>query len=634
MFANYAWLIMLLPLVAFIVLIAFSRSFRGAAQLIGNIWSAAALILALLVLGERFGAGVVPYQSSFTWLQFGDFSLTLGFEVTNLTALMLVVVTAVSFLVNLYSSGYMKGDERITVFYAYLALFSFSMLGLVLSDNLFMLYIFWELVGVCSFLLIGFWFQKPAAKAAAKKAFIVTRIGDAGLLIGILLLYWNMPDHQLDFVSISNVFSNPELLATAGIGAGLTTAIALMIFLGAVGKSGQFPLHVWLPDAMEGPTPVSALIHAATMVAAGVFLVARTFDIFLASPAALETVAYIGGFTAIFAALIATAQSDIKRILAYSTVSQLGYMMLALGLGSLVGGMFHLFTHAFFKALLFLGAGSIIHAVVTQDINEMGGVGKKMKTTMITFGIGTLALSGIPPFSGFWSKDLILTTAWNSNKVLFVVAIVAAFLTALYMARLFFLTFTGKPRTEEASHAHESPKTMTIPLIILAVLAVVTGFLGMPWKNFFEEWFVAGGITQAAEAGAHEGSTVIMILSAVVGIIGLYVGWLIYGKGTIRRASQINGMRGIHRLLANKFYIDELYHVIFVRGFKFIGSILQVIDRFIIDGIVRLIGAIAILFGRGETTAQNGQIQTYGIVTVFGLVILLLAVAGRRFWGL
>ncbi|MGO4273180.1 NADH-quinone oxidoreductase subunit L, partial [Paenibacillus sp. TAF58] len=364
-YSQYAWLIPLFPLLAFLALTAMGRQLKDLGIYISIFAMLASFIVALLIFVERIGGKVEDYTwNKLHWLQVGDFTLNMGFEVNNLNALMLVIVTLVSLLVNIYSKGYMKGDERIHVFFGYIALFSFSMLGLVISENMLELYIFWELVGVCSFLLVGFWYFKPEAKAAAKKAFIVTRIGDVGLFIAILLLFWYMPGHALDFTSIHNAFTTGKIDPT------IITWIAILIFIGAMGKSGQFPLHTWLPDAMEGPTPISALIHAATMVAAGVYLVARTFDIFHASPDALLVVAYVGGFTAIFAATIGIAQNDIKRILAYSTVSQLGYMMMALGIGvSYTSGMFHLFTHAFFKALLFLGAGSVIHAVHTQDIN-------------------------------------------------------------------------------------------------------------------------------------------------------------------------------------------------------------------------------------------------------------------------
>jgi len=619
-FAEYAWLVPVLPAAAFAILTAMGRSAGRAGAWIGTLLTLASLVLSLLIAGQRLSGTAEEYSNYYNWIQAGNLSLSIGFEVTNMTSMMLVVVTLVSFLVNLYSLGYMKDDERISTFFAYVALFSASMLGLVLSYNLLTMYIFCELVGVCSFLLIGFWFRKPEAKAAAKKAFIVTRIGDLGLLIALFLLFWYMPDHALDFTSIHNVFGTQ----TGAISMGITTLIAILIFLGAVGKSGQFPLHVWLPDAMEGPTPISALIHAATMVAAGVFLVARTFPIFLASPAAMDTVAIVGAFTAIFAATIGLAQNDIKRVLAYSTVSQLGYMMLALGVGSISGAMFHLFTHAFFKALLFLGAGSVIHSVHTQDIREMGGLGRKMKITAWTFGIGSLALSGIPPFAGFWSKDAILASALEHNPIYFVVGIVAAFFTALYMARLFFLVFVGKPRGE-TTNAHESPAVMTIPLLVLALLAIVAGFVQTPFSGWFGEW-----ITGDAEGG-HE-SGLVMVLSAAVGLLGIYIGWLIYAKGTLRRDIVSARMPGLVKLLERKYYIDELYHYVIVKPLNGLGYLLEAFDNYVVDGVVRLAGQSVSAVGRLNSRLQSGQVQGYVLTAIVGLVILAVAIAGRRFW--
>jgi NADH-quinone oxidoreductase subunit L len=615
-FAAYAWLVPALPLAAFALLTAFGKSMRIGGAWIGIVASLGSLVLALLIAGERL-AGAADYSQSLEWMRFGTATLRIGFDVTNLTSLMMVVVTLVGFLVNVYSLGYMRDDERLTVYYAYVALFLASMLGLVLADNLLALYIFWELVGACSFLLIGFWYRKPEARAAAKKAFIVTRIGDLGLLIAILLLFWYMPGHALDFTSIHNEFANEGAIST-----GVTTLIALLIFLGAVGKSGQFPLHVWLPDAMEGPTPISALIHAATMVAAGVFLVARTFDIFEAAPAAMTTVAIVGAFTALFAATIALAQNDIKRVLAYSTVSQLGYMMLALGVGSVTAAMFHLFTHAFFKALLFLAAGSVIHAVHTQDIREMGGLGSRMKVTAWTFGIGALALAGIPPLAGFWSKDAILAAALAENPLLFFAGAFTAFLTAVYMARLFFLVFAGKP--ERTAQAHESPAIMTVPLVVLAVLSVAAGFVETPWRGWFGEWLTG-------EAAHHEGYLA-MIVATAAGLLGLYLGWLIYGKGAIRRESFAERMPGLVRLLERRYYIDEFYEAAFVRPLRWLGRALNRFDDVVVDGCVRFVGGVAVALGRLNTRLQNGQLQNYLLAAVFGVVVLVLAVAGRRFW--
>ncbi len=618
-FAEYAWLVPVFPLAAFAILTAMGKGAKKTGPWIGIIGTLASLVLSLCIAFERMTDNADDYSKSIEWLQVGSLKLNAGFEVTNLTSLMLVVVTLVSFLVNVYSRGYMRDDERISTFFAYVALFTSSMLGLVLSDNLLTFYIFWELVGVCSFLLVGFWYHKPEAKAAAKKAFIVTRIGDLGLLIALLLLFWYMPDHALDFTTIHNVFSTPGGVISVGI----TTLIALLIFVGAVGKSGQFPLHTWLPDAMEGPTPISALIHAATMVAAGVFLVARTFPIFEASDAAMTTVAVIGAFTAIFAASIGLAQNDIKRILAYSTVSQLGYMMLALGVGSVSAAMFHLFTHAFFKALLFLGAGSVIHGAHTQDIREMGGLGKTMKITAWTFGIGALALSGIPPFAGFWSKDAILAAALDKNGILFAVGAIAAFFTALYMARLFFLVFTGKPKQD--SHAHESPPSMTIPLIVLAILSVVAGFVDTPFKGWLGEWLTG-------EAPEHHGSGVVMVVSVAVGLLGIYIGWLVYVKGTVRRDAVSSRAPGLVRTLERKYYIDELYDLILVKPLRSFGKALQAFDDYIVDGVVRLAGYSTSALGRLNSRLQSGQVQTYALTALIGIVILALAIAGRRFW--
>lgn len=619
-YSQYAWLIPLFPLLSFLLLTAVGRQLKDAGAYISIVAVFASFVVSLLIFIERLGGQIEDFTwNKLQWINFGTFSLNMGFEVTNLNALMLVIVTLVSLLVNLYSKGYMEGDDRINVFFAYIALFTFSMLGLVISENLLELYIFWELVGVCSFLLVGFWYFKPEARAAAKKAFIVTRIGDVGLLIAILLLFWAMPNHSLDFTSIHNA------LTSGKISGGMVTLIAILIFVGAIGKSGQFPLHTWLPDAMEGPTPISALIHAATMVAAGVYLVARTFDIFQASPAALTVVACIGGFTAIFAATIGTAQNDIKRILAYSTVSQLGYMMMALGIGTSVAytaGIFHLFTHAFFKALLFLGAGSVIHAVHTQDIHEMGGLGSKMKVTAWTFGIGALALSGIPPLSGFWSKDAILSEAYVHNQLLFWVGLIAAFFTAFYMSRLFFLVFMGKPRHQE--HVHESPATMTLPLIVLAVLAVVAGFVFTPFSPWLGAWLTGHAEEESANA-------VVMILSTFVGLLGIGLGYLVYMKKSIPSDVVSSRAPWLYRLLNRKYYIDEIYENGIVRPLKAFGLMLHLFDEYIVDGIVKLVSYSVVGIGRIGSRLQNGQVQSYGLATLLGLLILILAIAGRRF---
>jgi NADH-quinone oxidoreductase subunit L len=619
-YSQYAWLIPLFPLLSFLLLMAVGRQLKSAGAYISILAVFASFVVSLLIFMERVGGSIEDYTwNKLAWIKIGDFSLSMGFEITNLNALMLVIVTLVSLLVNLYSKGYMHGDERINVFFSYIALFTFSMLGLIISENIVELYIFWELVGVCSFLLVGFWYFKPEARAAAKKAFIVTRIGDVGLFIAILLLFWAMPNHALDFTSIHNAFT------TGKIPGDVTTWIAILIFIGAMGKSGQFPLHTWLPDAMEGPTPISALIHAATMVAAGVYLVARTFDIFVASPTALTVVAVIGAFTAIFAATIGVAQNDIKRILAYSTVSQLGYMMMALGIGTTVAytaGIFHLFTHAFFKALLFLGAGSVIHAVHTQDVNEMGGLASKMKVTTWTFAIGTLALSGIFPLSGFWSKDAILAEAYGHHMGLFWVGLIGAFFTAFYMSRLFFLVFTGKPRHHAAPH--ESPASMTIPLVVLAVLAVVAGFVFTPFNPWLGGWLT----------GHHEeehANWVVIILSNLVGLLGIGLGYLIYVKQSISRDVIAGPAPWLYNMLNRKYYIDEFYNVIFVKSLRGIGLVLDLFDQYVVDGLVRLATAGVVGIGRLGSRMQNGQVQAYGLATLLGFIILALALVGRRF---
>ncbi|GMK38218.1 NADH-quinone oxidoreductase subunit L [Paenibacillus sp. CCS19] len=617
-YSEAAWLVPLFPLAAFLVLLSFGRGMRSWAPIIGAAGTLCSLVLSILVLLEG-----IEFQDRIDWIKMGSLTLSLGYEITHLTSLMLVIVSLVSFLVCVYSAGYMKTDERITVFYSYISLFVFSMLGLVIADNILLLYICWELVGVCSFLLVGFWYQKPEAKAAAKKAFIVTRIGDAGLLLAVILLFWYMPSHALDFAGIQNVFAGQSGVVDDGI----VTLIALLIFIGAMGKSGQFPLHVWLPDAMVGPTPISALIHAATMVAAGVFLIVRTFVLFQASSAAMDIVAYVGAFTALFAATIALAQHDVKRILAYSTISQLGYMMLALGLGSMTGAMFHLMTHAFFKALLFLAAGSIIHATSKQDIRELGGLGQPMRITAILFGVGALALSGVPPFSGFWSKDVILSAAMDHNPFLFGVGIVGALLTALYMSRLFFRVFAGKPSTA-ADHVHESPLVMVLPMALLAVLAIGAGFVDTPWNEWFSGWLAGNGNDTAAESS----SPIVMIISAAVSLLGIYMGWLAYVKRTIRPRAIAESMPRATGLLEQGYRMDDLYEVVIVRPYRLLSHGIRLFDRYVVDGVVRLTAAAASGLGRTTASLQNGQVQTYGLAAIIGLIIIVVAFAGRRFW--
>ncbi|HDX9587191.1 TPA: NADH-quinone oxidoreductase subunit L [Bacillus pseudomycoides] len=616
---DYAWLIPLFPLVSFVLLVMFGKKLKEGSSWLGILLTFLSFAGAVVVLIERLSSETVKQQ--WTWLQIGDVNISFGFEVNALNALMLFIVTLVSLLVHMYSKGYMHGDERLHIFYAYLGLFTFAMLGLVISTNLLQLYIFWELVGLGSFLLIGFYFFKEEAKAAAKKAFIMTRIGDVGLFIGMILLFWQVGsfDYNVIFQSVQ----------AGDISQAMITLTAILIFVGAIGKSGQFPLHTWLPDAMEGPTPVSALIHAATMVAAGVYLVATMFPLFAASEAAMQTVAIVGGITAIFAASIGIVQTDIKRVLAYSTVSQLGYMMLALGSAGYVAGVFHLTTHAFFKALLFLAAGSVIHAVHTQNIEEMGGLFKKMKVTGSLFLIGTFAISGVPLFSGFFSKDEILAATWErGNYGLFVLAVIAAFFTAFYMFRLYFLVFTGEARGEQ-KHVHESPKVMTVPMMVLGVLAIGAGYVNTPWfGTFLGDWLTKDAAFQVREV---HGPAWIMIVATLVSLAGIGLAYLIYGKHTISRDWLGGKNAAMYSLLKEKYYIDELYSVTVLPLVKGIAYVLYFFETYIVEGAMQLIGGIVKGVSTIGSKLQNGQVQMYGTVTAVclaALVVILLLTGG------
>jgi NADH-quinone oxidoreductase subunit L len=615
----YAWLVPLFPLVAYLILLVLGkRAQEGLVTAIGVLFTFASFIVSLPILAAASKGGAdAPYL--FHWLTVGKQTLTVGFQVTPLNALMLVVVTFVSTLVLLFSKGYMHGDERFSVFYQYLCLFVFSMLGLVLSPNLLQLYVFWELVGLCSYLLVGFWYFKPEAAAAAKKSFIVTRIGDVGLFIGIVLLY--LATGTFDYDSIFQAVEAKQFAIDWMSPQAFITLTAILVFVGAIGKSAQFPLHVWLPDAMEGPTPVSALIHAATMVAAGVYLVARSFPLFAASPAAMMVVAVVGGFTAIFAAAIGLTQKDIKRVIAYSTVSQLGYMMLGLGVSAYVAGVFHLMTHAFFKALLFLAAGSVIHATETQDLERMGGLWRKMPVTAWTFLFGALALAGIPPFAGFWSKDEIVGAAFASGHgFLGMLALIAAFFTAFYIFRVFFLAFTGEYRGGGGQEPHESGAVMTVPLLLLAALALISGFFNAPFLGSQLSSFLLSGGEWGKEYPASGG---LMALTSVIGLAGIGLAWLMYGNRSLS-AEQVAKTAGpLYTFSFRKFFVDEIYQALIVRPVVAIGKVLDFIDRWIVDGIVTLVGEAAYIVSLGLKYGQNGQIQTYGLLATLGVAILV-----------
>jgi proton-translocating NADH-quinone oxidoreductase chain L len=603
--------------------------------------------LAIAVLLQFLGdpalqrAGVTIHL--FDWFSFGNLSYTIDFRVDPLTAIMLVVVTSVSMLVHLYSIGYLQGDPGFSRFFIELALFTVSMLILVLGANFLVLFIGWELVGLSSYLLIGFWFNQPPPDpasdiaipwppAASLKAFVTTRLGDFGFLIGILILF--AATGTFNFVALNS--------ATHNVNVAVVTLAMILVFCGAIGKSAQFPLHVWLPDAMAGPTPVSALIHAATMVAAGVYLVARLFPIYfnVAGPEALLVVAYIGGFTALFAATIALVQNDIKAVLAYSTISQLAYMFVGLGVADNISvGMFHLFTHAFFKALLFLGSGSVIHAVAVQDMRKMGGLAKFMPITALTFLIATLSICGIPPFAGFWSKDPIIGAAFewgklhNGNYSLYALTLFTALLTAFYMFRLFFMTFGGRggrlgglfggrEQYRGEAHPHESPWVMWVPLVLLAIPSTIAGFWAL--NNGFAN-FITGGESLPYVNPFTDGLTYFGLGAAVVGIA---FAWLMYGLGVIPANAFTRNPVGAfcYRVLSKRYYLDELYGLIIRYVVLGLCNFAAGFDRIVIDGVVN--GSARTVRGLGDATrrSQTGFLQNYGAAIFGGAIILMVAV--------
>ncbi len=623
---QLVWLIFLLPLFSFIIISFFIRPFvRQESKVAGYIIIAALLgsftlsVWALTAVMAAPGHELPMPDISWVVIE-GGVTIHLGLIMDSLTAVMLIVVTLVSLMVQIYSQGYMAGDPGYHRYFAFMSLFTASMLGLVLANNLLFLYVFWELVGLCSYLLIGFWFHRPAAANAAKKAFIVTRLGDFGFLAAILALYYN-----------TGTFDIAELhgLAITGALAGtILTWAAIGIFAGAVGKSAQFPLHTWLPDAMEGPTPVSALIHAATMVAAGVFLVARMFPLFEHSVEALTTVAIIGGFTAVFAASIGLVMTDIKRVLAYSTISQLGYMMLGLGTGGIAIGIFHLFNHAFFKALLFLGAGSVNHATGTFDMRQMGGLRKVMPWTYATFVIASLSIAGIWPLAGFWSKDEVLAASLANQPILFYLAMITVFMTAFYMFRVVFMTFGGEYRggNPEAHgvHPHESPSVMVMPMVILAILAVVSGFWNVTGQFGA---FLGHGETYSFVQGffgilSHPLPWISLILAG----LGILLAYAMYSTKWLS-AERIGSLfRPLYTLLYRKYWLDELYENIFIRKILVNGFFagLQVFDDSGVDGTVNGIANATIAGGRAIRRTQTGQLQLYGLFMGIGVLAIIL----------
>jgi len=564
----------------------------------------------------------------FNWIAYSNMNIGFGFLIDPLTLVMLLVISGVGFLIHLYSIGYMHGDEGFTRFFTHLNLFIFFMMLLVMGSNYLVMFIGWEGVGLCSYLLIGFWFKNDAYNDAAKKAFIMNRIGDLGFLLGMFLMLFNFG--SLDY----SVVAQKALLLQ--VGSSVLVAITLLLFVGATGKSAQIPLYTWLPDAMAGPTPVSALIHAATMVTAGIYMIVRSNVIYALAPFTLEIVAIVGVATCLFAAIIGLMQNDIKKVLAYSTVSQLGIMFAALGIGAFSSGMFHLVTHAFFKALLFLGSGSVIHALHgEQDIRKMGGLRKYIKITFITFLIGAVAISGIPPFAGFFSKDEILSHAFENNKIIWAILSISSMMTAFYMFRLVYLTFFNDFRgTEETkTHIHESPSIMTIPLIILATLSIIGGFIGVPSVFGFTHQFQAyiSSVTDASKELMkenielnHSMEWVLIVTAVVAAIVSILYARFKYIIKKEQPSEDVT-LSGFDKVVYNKFYVDELYDSIIVKPLKVLSDLfLVLVDKLIIDLFVNAIAWIVGLFGRTLRLVQSGNTGFYVFAMVFGIIVLFV----------
>ena len=660
--AELAWLIPVLPLLGGVItglgLISFNQKINNlkkpvAISLISFVGAAAVLSYAVLI--EQM-SGAPKVEHLFVWASAGDFVLPMGYVIDPLSAVMLALVTTIALLVMVYSHGYMSHDKGYVRFFTYLALFSSSMLGLIVSPNLLEIYVFWELVGMCSYLLVGFWYNREGAAHAAQKAFVVNRVGDFGLLLGILGLFW--ATGSFDFVGISVGLSNA--IDSGNVPTWAALMICLLVFMGPMAKSAQFPLHVWLPDAMEGPTPISALIHAATMVAAGVFLVARLEPLYSQFPLVGLVIAIFGTITCFLGASIALTQMDLKKGLAYSTVSQLGYMMLAMGCGAPIAGMFHLVTHAFFKAMLFLCSGSVIHSmeevvghepVLAQDMRLMGGLRKKMPITSITFLIGCIAISGIPPLAGFWSKDEILGEAFNSFPLLWFVGFITAGMTAFYMFRLYFLTFEGSFRggneelqkqlliesgkyfeDEKEEHhqgvLHESPWPMTFPLIALAIPSVLIGFLGTPWNSVFASLLNPEEAIEMSARFSWAEFLPLAIASVIISCSGITLAvFSYYFKRINLEDLVVKKFPAINKFLIKKWYLDDINEKIFVRGSRKIAREVLEVDAKVVDGVVNLTGLLTLGSGEGLKYFETGRAQFYALI-VFGGVIALVALFG------
>lgn len=634
------YLTVLLPLLGFLINGIFGSRIKNE-KVIGTIGSGVIGISFLIALGAFFETLSLPVDQRqlivnlFTWLNVGGLDVSFAYQVDQLSLVMALIVTGVGFVIHVYSIGYMHGDKGFWRFFSYLNLFIFAMMNLILADNFVLLFLGWEGVGLCSYLLIGFWydrkFEKSTTSDAAKKAFIVNRIGDFGFLLGMFLIFLTFGS-----LNFNEVFSKAN---TFSVSTSVYGFITLFLFIGATGKSAQIPLYVWLPDAMAGPTPVSALIHAATMVTAGVYMVARCSVLFASAPQIMMVVAIIGLLTAFFAATIGIVQNDIKKVLAYSTISQLGYMFLAMGVGAFSAGIFHVMTHAFFKALLFLGAGSVIHAMhEEQDIQRYGGLKKYMPQTAVTFLIAALAISGIPPLSGFFSKDEILWYSFaNGSFILWLVGVITALMTAFYMFRLYFLTFEGKERFGHDKHPHESPKVMTIPLIILAILSVIGGFIGVPEifsgenGNQFHNW-LAPLFKDADRKLMHFGlhshfeELLLMIVSVAGAAASIFFARYIYLKKPEIAARTANRFRVLYNLLWNKYYVDEIYDSVIVNPIVTLSRnvLWKIADNKIIDGTVNGAAKLIDLISASIRKIQTGVAQLYALVMVLGIAATLL----------
>ena len=625
---SLVWLIPAFPLAAFLVNGLFGRRWLG--HMTGVIASVAVGLSALLSIGvflEVLGGKTQTVVALYRWMAVGDFSINASALIDPLSSVMLLVVTVVSFLIFVYSNGYMADDAGFYRFFAWLSLFVFAMLILVMADNYLLMFVGWEGVGLCSYLLIGFWFERPEPYYAAKKAFVMNRIGDWGYTIGIITIF--LVFGSMNFL---DVFKRLEESAPAQA---TLTLICIALFFGATGKSAQLPLYSWLPDAMEGPTPVSALIHAATMVTSGVYLVARSMPLFEVAGPSLQVVGVVGAITAIFAATIALVQFDIKRVMAYSTVSQLGYMFLALGVGAPIAAIFHLATHAFFKALLFLGSGSVIHGLGgEQDMRKMGGLRRKMPVTFWTMLIAGGALAALPPLAGFWSKDEILGAAFvNGHLVLYAIGIVTAVLTAFYVTRALWMTFYGEPRDHHLyDHAHESPRVMTLPLIALAAGSAVLGIvIGFPPEQGFIHSFLGPVADAAGVAENVPGVATIVALafvSVLAGVIGIAIGVSMYVRHRPDPAALTRAAGPVYRILVNKYYVDELYDHRFVEAARAFAGASWAFDIHIIDGLANRLGWAFAMGGQGLRRVQTGIVGNYALTIVAGLLLMLVAYGG------